>query len=115
MKKNKISKFISSNEKVESALTILQNLYIDIGLTLRTFKESESMVINYYMNYPNAKIKPVTLIGCIVYLISSRNNEYISLSLIAKKLEISYSWLAKKKKELAPDLGFSDSSLGGFT
>ena len=100
---------LNAKKQVEIALIQLEDLHFDLRLSSRTLNECRSLIHTYYMNNPESKVNTRTIVGSITYLVSMRNNELISLASIANNLEISPSWLAKKKKEIASDLGFSSS------
>ena len=107
MKKSKelgIKYPLSVQKQVDQAIITFNKLIFELSLSSRTLSEIESAILRYYLNFPDTTIKPNTLVGCITYLISSRNNEHISMSTIASNVEISISWLSKKKKNIAKDL-----------
>jgi len=109
LKNSKFKHLSATQKQVEQALIILEKISFELYLSPRTNSECESLVHRYYLNYPDSSIKTNTLIGCIVYIVSSKNNEHISLQTIAEKAGVSVSWLSKKKKRIASDLGLMNS------
>ncbi|MFX0182843.1 MAG: cyclin family protein [Candidatus Hodarchaeota archaeon] len=109
LKNSKFKHLSATQKQVEQTLLILEKMTIELSLSPRTDSECESLVHRYYLNYPDSSIKTNTLIGCIVYIVSSKNNEHISLQTIAEKAGVSVSWLSKKKKKVASDLGLMTS------
>ena len=108
-RKNKLRHSFTAQKQVERALSILRTLHFELSLSQRTYSEIESLINRYYQKSPDSPIKPSTLVGCITYLVSLMNNEYISIASIADKIGVSASYLSKKKKSVATFLNLSSS------
>ena len=100
-RKNKFRHSFTTQKQVERALSILRTLHFELGLSHRTYSGIESLINYYYKKSPDSPIKPSTLVGCITYLVSSMNNEHISITSIADKVGVNSSYLSKKKKSVA--------------
>ncbi len=94
-----------TQQRVEEAESHLKELSFDLSISSRVYEVCLLNIHNFFTINPDSTITPATLVGCLVYLISSKLNEYISLKTISEEVGVSVSWLSKKKKEIASNLG----------
>ena len=107
MKNNKNFRFVHSpitQKRVEEAESLLKAIYFELSLSSRIYHHCQTNIHKFYQNQPDSVINPSTLVGCLVYLISSKLNEHVSLSTISEKVGVSSSWLSKKKRQIASSL-----------
>jgi hypothetical protein len=91
---------VETQKQVDRAQSCLKDLYFDLGLSSFIYSECSFAIDRYYSNNPDSSIKVKTLVGCIVYLVSTKFNEHLSIATIAGKVGVSTSWLSKKKKKI---------------
>lgn len=91
---------VEIQKQVEQALFCLKDIYFELGLSSRVFNECSVSINRFYLNNPDSGINAETLVGCVVYLISTKLNEHLSIATIAEKVGVSTSWLSKKKKKI---------------
>ena len=96
----------SIQKKVDEAFIELNRLVSDLEITDRTSDSIKEYIVKFYIEAPESRIQARTLVTCLTYLISSRNNEIISLSTLAYVSDISIDWLNKQKRKIARLIGF---------
>lgn len=94
-----------TQRKVEEAESCLKELDFRLRISSRVYKACQLDIYNFFTINPDSTITAATLVGCLVYLNSSKLNEYISLKTISEEVGVSVSWLSKKKKSIASSLG----------
>ncbi|NHJ00846.1 MAG: hypothetical protein EAX86_01835 [Candidatus Heimdallarchaeota archaeon] len=104
MKNHKNFEYSHSNmtqKRVEEAESVLKEMYFELCISSRIFEECERNIHDFYVLCPDSTITSFTLVGCLIYLNSSKLNEHISLNTISEKIGVSTSWLSKKKRIIA--------------
>lgn len=90
----------SSNPALEEALEILDTLKYDLSLSERTISDTKTGIYYYYEENPESRLHARTLVGILSYMVSQRNNEHLSITTIAKALDVNPSWLSRNKKRI---------------
>ena len=95
-----------------------RQIYIDLMFTIQTLYREfpmldkqlidkiESILINYYENNSNTRIKPRTVCAVLVYHFANRLA--VTMSQTCKTFDINIAWFRKKRKDYIIKLGIEN-------